>query len=68
MTLKVLEIGGFTYRTATNLICGCEDDAAIPNLGEKSNEEIHGEPAVVKVSIHLPRRDQRVAWFAGLME
>ncbi len=39
MTLKVIEIVGITYRTATNLSCGCEDFAAIPVPYDKSDHQ-----------------------------
>ena len=46
MTLKVIEIVGITYCTATNPSCGCEDDAAIPVTGEKSNHQIDADGAM----------------------
>jgi len=45
-TLKVIEIVSITYCVATNPGCGCEDDAAIPVTGEKSNHQIDADGAM----------------------
>jgi hypothetical protein len=43
---RVIETVGITYCAAPNASCGCEDVAAIPVPGEKSNQQIDADAPI----------------------
>jgi hypothetical protein len=55
VTLNVIEIVRITYCDAANPGCGCEDFAAIPVPGEKSNHRIDANSAIAD---HRERWDE----------